>query len=533
VRIDFYSFGVGAPVGYSLGVATLSGELKQRGHAVRLSHVDGRLGLAWDLPALVERTARFAPEVVCVSFATNHAPHARALVAALSARLPGLRAILGGVHPTFAAEEVLGWPGVSAVGRGECDGVLADFVDAWAAGDPAPRVPNFWVRRPDGSVLRSPLGPLPTLEGVSPFDEDIDVAAFTRAGRGFGHVAVTRGCPYRCSYCFNKGIVGAYAQDLGVTPGQVGYCRRRRVEDALAEVRRLQRLARGELRVINFDDDTLVADRAWFLEFAARLKAEIGLPYVTNATVDRIDEEIARTLAASGCLLAKFGIESGSPRVSREVLRRVQHPSRAEEAFRLLRAAGVNTRAYVMMGIPTETRAEALETFTLCGRMGADTVRPAWFQPYPGTEAHALCVARGLADPAQEIEPEPVSSPLRWDADHALFLRKLWTIHAWVLSAAQPESAAAPEYGALAERVFAMDAATFDAPETARWIRATTLELDRRFRREGVPHYLNPFPDRLDATFLLRPGRPHPFPNVEDAWPPDAPWRAEPLPPAG
>jgi radical SAM superfamily enzyme YgiQ (UPF0313 family) len=530
VRIDFYSFGVGAPVGYSLGVATLSGGLKQRGHTVRLSHVDPRLGLAWDLKALVEHTAGFAPDVVCVSFATNHAPHARALVAALAERLPGLRTIAGGVHPTFAAEEVLAWPGVTAVGRGECDGVLADFVDGWAAGEALPRVPNFWVRGPDGTIVRNPLGLLPPLDGVAPFDEDIDVAAFTRAGRGFGHVAVTRGCPYRCSYCFNQGIVAAYAADLGVTPGQVGYCRRRSVDDALAEVHRLQRLSRGELRVVNFDDDTLVADRGWFLTFAARLKAEIGLPYVTNATVDKIDAEIARALAASGCLLAKFGIESGSARVSREVLRRVQHPSRAEEAFRLLRAAGVNTRAYVMMGIPTETRAEALETFALCGRMGADTVRPAWFQPYPGTEAHALCLERGLVDRGQEIEPEPSASPLRWPPEHALFLRQLWTIHAWVLSAAQPYSPAAPVYGELAERVFEMDADTFDAPETAQWIRATTLHLDRRFRCEGVPHYLNPFPDRLDATFLLQPGRRHPFPNVEDAWPPDAPWRDEPLP---
>lgn len=530
MRVDFYSFNIDAPPGFNLGVACLSEEIKQRGHEVRVSHVDDQHALAWDLPALVERAAAFAPDVIAVSFATNHAALARELTAALSQRLPDAKTVLGGVHVTFAPEEVLAWPGVTAVGRGECDGVLADLVDRWAAGDEAPSVPNFWIRRGDGSVVRNPMGPLPQLEGISAFNEDIDVPTYTRAGRGFGHVAVTRGCPYRCAYCFNKGIVDRYATDLGVSPGKVRYMRRRSVDDAIAEVQRLRRLAKGELRVINFDDDTLVANRSWFLDFSRRLKEEVGLPYVTNATVDRIDAEIASALADTGCLLVKFGIESGSARVCRDVLQRVQSLERAERAFLLLREAGVNTRAYVMMALPTETIDEGRQTFDFCGQIRADTVRPSWFQPYPGTVLRDLCIAEGLIEPDQPLEPEPKESPLRLPAEHAFALRKIASLYTLLLSAAVPDSSAAAEYTAVVDEVMAMSPATFDDPATRARLRMTALELDRRLRREGVPHYINPFPDRLDAAFLVGQPRRHPFPNIDDAWPLDAPWRDEPLP---
>lgn len=531
MKIDFYWFNVDTPVGYSTGVALLSQELKGRGHEVRLCQVDERVALPWDPERLAAHSAAFTPDVIAVSFVSGHAEHARRLVATLDAALPEARVVVGGLHPTLAPEEVFGWPGVDALGRGECDGVLADFVDAWAAGESAPAVPNFWVRRPDGSVQRCPMGPLPALDGMAPFNEDLDVARLVRANRGLGSLGVTRGCPFRCSFCHNKGVVACYAEDLRLPPARIDFCRRRSVDDAVAEVLRLQRLARGEMKVISFDDDTLLADREWFLALARRIKDEVGLPYAMMGTVDRIDEEVAEILAETDCLLVKFGLESASPRLCREILKRALSLTRLDRAFALLRERGVSTRAYVMVGIPTETRDELLETFRVCGSLRTDSIRPAFLQPYPRTDIHAFCVAHDLLAP----QPGPTSyftgSPLRWPAAHALLLRRIMTVYPWLATAAHPDSADAASYRTLAEEALAMDEDTWRSPRTAALLRARELELDRRGRESGTPHYLAPFPDRPDTAFLIRPGRRPPLPNIDDAWPPDAPWRDEPLPP--
>lgn len=529
MRIDFYWFNVGTPVGPSNGVTLLSQELKDRGHTVRLCPVDERVGLPWDLPRLVDHTRAGAADVVAISFASGHVVHARALAAALRAQLGGLRIVVGGVHPTLAPEEILTWGVVDAIGRGECDGLLADFVDGWANGDPAPRVPNFWVRRPDGSVLRSPLRPPPALDGVAPFNEDLDVAAFVRANRGIGSVALTRGCPYRCTYCHNESVLECYTDDTGLRRGQVGRIRRRSVDAAVTEIGRIRRLARGEMKILSFDDDTSLTDRDWFAALARRIRAEFGLPYMTMATVGDVNEELAALLAETGCLLIRFGIESGSPRILKQVLRRPHSVRRVERAFALLRAAGVNTRAYVMMGIPSETPDELLETFRLCGRIQADTVRPAYLQPYPRTAIHDLCVAHDLIKQRTFEACYWDASPLRWPPDHELLLRKMMTIFPWLLTAALPDGPAAV-YAQLVDAALAMDAERWDRPETRRELRRTSLELDREQRRAGLPHYVLPFPDRPDACFLIRPGRRLPFPNVDDAWPADAPWRNEPVP---
>ncbi|MFH2006073.1 MAG: radical SAM protein [bacterium] len=527
--IDFYSFNVDTPVGYSLGVALLSEELKQRGHRVRLCLVDERVGLPWDVERLVAHSAEADPDVVALSFASSHEPHARTLIGALAERLPACRIVVGGVHPTIASEDVIRWPGVHALGRGECDGLLADFIDAWAAGDDAPAVPGFWVRRPNETILKNPQGPLPTLEGVAPLNADLDLRRIVRANRGIGNVAVTRGCPKRCSYCHNHTIRELYAKDLGRSVALKSFCRRRSVDDAITELLRLRRVTAGELRAINFDDDTLLTDRAWFFELARRIRDEVDLPYVMMGDVERIDEPLARLLAETNCLLIKFGIESGSPRLRKERLHRGASIDGVVPAFELLHAHGVNARSYVLVGVPTEIAEDVHKTFALCGHSQTDSVRLAYLQPYVATEIYDYCEAHGLFDPDAKHTSYFTGSPLRWPPAHSLLLEKMLHIHPWMTSAYLPENAAADQYRALTDEVLAMDRAQWEAPKTLRWLRQTTLELDRDHRRATIPHYLAPFPDRLDASFLVRRRR-LPFPNVDDCWPPDAPWKDDPLP---
>ena len=149
-------------------------------------------------------------------------------------------------------------------------------------------------------------------------------------------------------------------------------------------------------------------------------------------------------------------------------------------------------------------------------------------QNYPTFDAY--CVENDLIDGDGAETNYFSGSPLRWPPEHALLLHKILTLGPWLCSAALPDNPLGATYRALADEAMAMDAATWETPETRSRLRARELVLDRQARRDGVPHYLAPFPDRPDATFLLRPGRRPALPNIDDAWPPDAPWAGEPVP---
>ena len=516
MKVDLFGFGAGAPLGASQGVALLAGELAARGHDVRLCPLDPRAAPG---PAAALAAARGA-EVAAVSFASVHALPARVLVAALHAALPAARIVCGGAHPTVAPDEVGGWPGVSAVGRGECDGVFADLVDAWAAGVALPATPGFRLRRPDGGVQDNPLPSPPSLEGPGAFCEALDVRGSVAADHGRVSLTVTRGCPYRCAHC--AGWVTA--------PGPLDRCRRRSVGDAVAAVRRLVRRAGDAARLVVFDDDPLLADPEWFGAFAARLAAEVGLPYIATGAVDRVDAEVARVLARTGCLLLRVDLRTTVPRLARLALRPARPPEVITRAFRVLHDHGVSAGANVFFGIPTETRADVEATLSTCAAAGADAVDAAFLLPVAGTELHDYCAANGLLPPDASPPRDAPGSPLRWPPDHELFLQKALTLFPWLLSATLPTSPAAPVYRGFAEEAIAMDADTWARPGVQRFLRETTLRLDRSQRRAGIPHYLAPFPDRPGRAFLVRPDRPRPLPQVDDAWPPDAPWRREPVP---
>jgi len=321
-----------------------------------------------------------------------------------------------------------------------------------------------------------------------------------------------------------------YRTDSVAPPAPSAVCRRRSVDDAIAEILRLKRLAGGSMKFLCFDDDELMMDLEWLARLTTRIRDEVGLPYVMMGNVRRVSDAVARLLEETGCLLVKFGVESGSERIRKEILRRSRSVSPDRTAFRVLRRHGVSTRAYVLIGAPTETPAELEATFALCGEMEADSVRPAYLQPYPGTRIHEYCVEHGLLQPGRAATSYFAGSELTWPAREALLLEKTLFIFPWLTSAARPGSPVAAEYRAVADEVIAMSRAEWDRDTARRWVRETTLRLDRAHRERGAPHHLAPFPDRPDTSFLVGLRRRYPFVNVDECWPPDAPWADRPVP---
>lgn len=501
---------IDCPIGVNHGLSMISGVLKAAGHETKLIHVNEKL---FDVPTdeeLVARVRAWAPGVVGFSVMTQQYAWAAGAARALRAALPDLPLVVGGVHCTMVPDDVVADALFDVVAVGEAELAFRELVDRLERGEDPTTVPNmrFPARtrwNPGDAPKANPVGPFPDLSTIAPNDYDLfDMRRIIRAKNGWLGVLTSRGCPYKCTYCFNREIVERYQQDGATTSGK-DYLRHYSVERILGEVRALK-AAHPEVDTLIFDDDLFTLDRGYVREFCREYKASgLGLPFVVNAHVQVFDDEMAFALADAGCTIVKFGLESGSKRVRSQVLWRYMSNDKIKTAFAAAHRYGLHTSAFVMFGLPTETREELLETLQLIADTEMGRFRWAMFFPFPGTAGWKLANDLGVIDPAKmgDLGNYFEGTCLRWDEATGLFLQKLGRVAHWWVNAASPWPCA-PIYRELVREVDAWSAPEWEANRSD--LHRRDRELSERLIAQGVRHYSLRYTHVMgvDSDFVLR-----------------------------
>ncbi|WP_173084081.1 B12-binding domain-containing radical SAM protein [Fundidesulfovibrio magnetotacticus] len=372
----------------AFGPMYLSAALKARGHRadVIVQAEEGR-GF-WDA------VGRAGADVVAFSIMSG--VHQWAADTALEAkRRFGLRVVAGGPHCTFFPEFIRE-PGIDALCRGEAEDALADYLDALDAGGDGAGVPGFLVKTASG-VAEADLYPLRAdLDELPPPDRTLYAARYPALAAGSGaEVMPARGCPYSCSFCYNKLIRGLYK-------GKGPYIRRHSPERVLEEMESLLRERRGSLTHFSFVDDLFVQDRPWLEEFLAGYARRVGLPYMCSVRANLVDESLVDLLARSGCRMVSFGVESGDDALRNDVLGKKISRAQIERTAALLTARGIVFSTFNMFNLPGETLDKALETLRLNQALGP--LNHPWsglLQPYRGTGVYDQALALGLIGAAE------------------------------------------------------------------------------------------------------------------------------------
>jgi radical SAM superfamily enzyme YgiQ (UPF0313 family) len=204
---------------------------------------------------------------------------------------------------------------------------------------------------------------------------------------GVIHISTQRGCPYPCSYCAAPKIADLY------DGGYSSYGRRRSVENVIAELAEIQ--CNGELNYVVFLDDTFSINHAWVKQFCALYSDRFGIPFSINARAETINPQLLRTLANAGCMHIIYGVESGSEKVRRVILKRNISNERLIDVFRWTREAGIMVTANYMLGIPGEEKSDIEQTLSLHDQLQPDDFGYFVFYPYPGTPLFQVCKEKG------------------------------------------------------------------------------------------------------------------------------------------
>jgi anaerobic magnesium-protoporphyrin IX monomethyl ester cyclase len=255
------------------------------------------------------------------------------------ARANGWKVIVGGPEPANYAEEYLA-AGADYVVPGEGEHVMERLL----SGDSAPE--GVVYRDPStGLVVRTPAGsqireldslPWPDRNGI---DMHRYLAAWReRHGKGSVSLITARGCPYSCRWCSHS---------------TYGKTHRRRSSGAVADEAEWILNEYGP-EMLWYADDVFTIHHGWTLKYAGELKRRgIQIPFECITRADRLNPQIADTLAEMGCFRVWIGSESGSQRVL-DAMERGVRVEQVQEAVALARTRGIEAGMFLMWGYEGE-----------------------------------------------------------------------------------------------------------------------------------------------------------------------------------
>jgi anaerobic magnesium-protoporphyrin IX monomethyl ester cyclase len=517
LRVLFVWLNHDTPVGFSHGLAVLSAELKAAGHSVELLHVNEQLGVPFDLPSIGQDLTRRRPDVVGLSFGSNHAAAAAQVAASVRMLLPDCWVMAGGAHTTLYPEQVMSWPDVDIAALGEVDDfrLVETLEDLGRDRLPHGRA-GFWFRERGGlvkgSLVKNAIGLPVDLNRSRPMDLELfDHQRILQLKRGWADVQGGRGCPQRCSYCFNEPLRRRYLDELQCGSGRkLNYVRKRPITVVMEELEQYRRLYGPHIRVFSFTDDQFVTSRRWVYEFLEEYRAKFQIPLVLLSSAGAIDAELAQRFARAGVYMVRMGVESGSARVREVILHRKAPAGIIRRAVRTLQSAGINAFAFQMLGIPGETMRDVWATFRFGARLRTDALKFSNFWPYPGTELYQLCLREGLVRPGLEfVGNNIVDSPLRWPLARQLLFRRLPRFYDVALNRFLDERNTG-RYTDVLDRLRNLPEASWQNGGQ-RELREQADAINQRVISEGGEAYLAPFEDRPDVLLLQSTHRSRPL----------------------
>ncbi|MDY6831711.1 MAG: radical SAM protein [Thermodesulfobacteriota bacterium] len=297
--------------------------------------------------------------------------------------------VAGGHHATAMPGHVMACPAIDFVIRGEAEtampllaGVLrehgTDCPDFLAA------IPGIVFRKPDATLHISPPAVVENLNAMPlPAVHLVDQAFYTRRKRGSAVVTASRGCPLACSYC----AVG----------NQTVPFRKRGIPSVAAEIE--QAVTHYNAGFIDFEDENLTMDRAWFMELLnvvgplARDR-EVELRAMNGLFPPSLDEAMVAAMKAAGFKTLNLSVGS----FSSDQQRRFNRPDvgRAHDrAVSWCEKHGLEAVSYIIAGAPDQAPETTIND--LVHLLGLPTLAGlSVFYPAPGSRDFEHAAEQGL-----------------------------------------------------------------------------------------------------------------------------------------
>lgn len=397
-----------SPEQIQFGVSYISSFLKKHGHDTKLI-VLSRTSPKHNRNVIDEYFKKFSPGLVCFSAVSTEYPFMANVAKYIKSKWPDAYLLIGGPHVSLSPEGVLS-DNFDALCLGEGENPTLELANSLEKKVLASGISNLWLRR-GFKVEKNP--PRPFLQNLDslPFpDREIwQEWIEERPGSRYA-VLLGRGCPFQCTYCSNHIL-------RKVAPGH--YVRFRSPENIVAEIKDIIERFPIQKREIYLEVETFGADKEWAKNLCLALENfnktlekplsfGVNLRITPNADLESLFISFKRANFRS----INIGLEAGSERVRREILRRNYSNQDIINAVNLARKYGLKVTFFNMVGLPGETIDDFKETVNINRTCLPDQHFTSIFFPYPGTDAYSFCKEQGLLKGFSGAEMERMKASL-------------------------------------------------------------------------------------------------------------------------
>lgn len=322
-----------------------------------------------------------AVDIVGITAVSPMIFHAEFLANKIKKNNPKVTIVLGGIHASALPEESLDNKSIDFVVRGEGEVTFYELLEAIQCRKDVEDVAGISFRKNGGVYYTRNRALIPELDAIpyparDLFNQDGYLRRYSRIwGVRSATVLSSRGCPFECSFCAAHCI-------------WTRMWRVRSPENIIGEVEEL--ISRYKIEEINFTDATFTIDRKRVLDFCNLLRKEnFNISWQCNAHPATINREMLESMKAAGCKMISLGVESGSPKILKEMKKGVSI-EKVEEVFRIAREVGIKTFAFFMIGYPSDDFETIKETERLISEIKPDYTGFTILIPFPGSELYQV-----------------------------------------------------------------------------------------------------------------------------------------------
>jgi len=297
---------------------------------------------------------------------------------------PTTRIVLGGPHATAIPRETMEqFSEIDYVLSGEAEESFPMLCRAIKNRNILTQIPGVFYRDGD-KILEGLPAKLPSIDKIPAPARDLVARAYEEKRyytimvrqRPVDTLFTSRGCPFRCGFCYNFRF-----KYRGRSP-----------EDVVDELVRIR--DRG-IRDVEICDDTFTAIRPRAIKiFDLIIKEKLDISFRIKSRVDVFTDELAEKASKAGVYLVAFGMESGSQRIL-DAMNKKTTVAQNARACELTRKYRMLCHSSWVIGYPGETQETITETFEFIRKNHPATVNIAVLRPYPKTLAYEIAYESG------------------------------------------------------------------------------------------------------------------------------------------
>ncbi|MDO9464618.1 MAG: radical SAM protein [bacterium] len=288
---------------------------------------------------------------------------------------PEIKIVVGGPHPSLMLDEVASNSKIDYIMLGEGEISFTNLLKNIQEGKNRKRIIQG---------IKPELDKLPFIDRE--LYEGFEKPCIEDFPSPFSTIIAGRGCIYNCSFCqpSEKILFGKKV-------------RRRSVDNVVEELKILKK--RYGFKSFLIHDDCLTEDKKWINEFCEKYKNNgFNQPFYCQTRADIIckNENLVKQMRDSGLAMFIIGFESGNQRIL-NFLRKGTTVEQNYKAAEMCKKYGIKIWANYMMGIPTETKKEMMDTVRMIKKIKPAHCSPAYYTPHPGSDLYTYCIENNLS----------------------------------------------------------------------------------------------------------------------------------------